>query len=103
MISSMPFPTLEEYVNRARADIAEGMPCISQQGPTHSLMVASETISAARFDDACRAFGAPGLVITANRARAVMSDAAAANFRVGGTAQNRNVLSVRSLKSGPYL
>lgn len=70
-------PTVSERVNRARGDIAMGMPCLLKNGDTTSLMVALETISAARFAALSDAFGASELIITANRARAVLSDAAA--------------------------
>lgn len=77
MLPKSLFPTLAERVNRARSDIAMGLPCLIEDGGHTSLMVALETVSKGRFSELCSILGAPELVITANRARAVMSDAAA--------------------------
>ncbi len=100
MITSSLFPTQAEYVNRARADIAMGMPCILQQGATHSLMVAIlhrvlEISSIKLLTNTPKKVGTlvdQGIHVTERLP-----------LRVGETAQNRIYLSVKALKSGHYL
>ncbi len=54
-----------------------GLPCLLQDGPARSVMVAVETLGQARFDALLARFGTPQLVMTPHRAAAVMTPAAA--------------------------
>lgn len=72
-----------ERMNRARGDLAMGLPCLLSNGSCTLLMVAIESTSQDRFDALHDELGAPELVITANRARAIMSAAATANLGDG--------------------
>ncbi len=73
-------PTQAERVNRVRGDIAMGMPCLIKNRETTFLVVSLETISEHRFLELHNILGTPELVITANRARAVMSGFAAVSL-----------------------
>jgi GTP cyclohydrolase II len=77
------FLTTKERVNRVRSDLAMGMPCILTHAGKRALLVPLETVDVARFEALRQAFGAPELLITANRAHAVMTAAAAANLGQG--------------------
>ncbi len=77
------FPTRTERVNRVRADLAMGFPCVLSDGAGDALLVPLEPLGAARFDALRESCGTPELVISCNRAHAVMTPAAAANLAAG--------------------
>ena len=76
-------PTAAEHVNRARSDLAMGLPCILSDGADRAVLVPLETVSALRFDALQDRLGMPEFVISATRAQAVMTAAAAANLGQG--------------------
>jgi GTP cyclohydrolase II len=76
-------PTRTERVNRVRADLTMGFPCVLSDGVGAALLVPLEPLDAARFDVLRETCGTPELVIASNRAHAVMTPAAAANLAVG--------------------
>ena len=76
-------PTATERVNRARSDLAMGLPCILSLGADRAVLAPLETVGAARFEAIRDGLGTPEFVISAPRARAVMTAAAAANLGQG--------------------
>lgn len=72
-------PTPQEQVARASGDVRMGLPCVMSHGSERTVMVAVETLSQARFDALQARFGTPELVITPQRAWAVMTPAAASD------------------------
>ncbi|MFQ6550569.1 GTP cyclohydrolase II [Aestuariibius sp. 2305UL40-4] len=83
MLSQSLMPNRTERVNRVRGDLAMGIPCLLTNGPDRALLVPLETVTEDRFAALRVAFGVPELVISASRARAVMTFAAAANLGAG--------------------
>ena len=72
-----------ERVNRVRSDLSMGLPCILTHADNQALMVPLETVTETKFSALKELLGTPELVISANRARAVMTVAAAANLADG--------------------
>ncbi|MEN0002408.1 MAG: GTP cyclohydrolase II, partial [Pseudomonadota bacterium] len=72
-----------ERVNRVRSDLSLGLPCVLTHAGYQALIVPLETVAAARFATLKEILGTPELVISAKRARAVMSVAASANLADG--------------------
>ncbi len=68
-------PTLPERLARARGDLAMGLPCLLSHGGARAVVVAVETLSQARFDALGQLFGVPELILTAQRAQAIMPTA----------------------------
>lgn len=83
MLSQSLMPNRTEHVNRARADLAMGMPCILRHGPERMVMIALETTTRVRFSALAHSLGIPELVISSKRARALMTPAAAAHLGAG--------------------
>ena len=73
-------PNRTERVNRARGDLAMGIPCLLTDGATWGVIAALETVGEDRFYALKGLLGTPKLVISPHRARAVMSNAAAADL-----------------------
>jgi len=69
-------PTLPERLARARGDLAMGLPCLLTHNGARAVVVAVETLSQARFDALCQRFGMPELILTAQRAQAIIPAAA---------------------------
>ncbi|PJI84434.1 GTP cyclohydrolase II [Yoonia maricola] len=65
-------PTLPERLARARGDLAMGLPCLLTHHGNRAVVVAVETLSQARFDALCQRFDTPELILTAQRAQAIM-------------------------------
>ena len=65
-------PTLPERLARARGDLAMGLSCLLTHEGARAVIVAVETLSQARFDALCQRFGTPELILTAQRAQAIM-------------------------------
>lgn len=65
-------PTVPERLARARGDLAMGLPCLLTHRGARAVVVAVETLSQARFDALCQRFGTPELILTAQRAQAIM-------------------------------
>ena len=76
-------PTTHELLARVHGDLRMGLPCQINDGATRAVMIAVETIADDRFDALRDRFGAPELVLTSNRAQAVMTPAAAADLPHG--------------------
>ena len=72
-------PTLSEQIARATGDLRMGLPCLLQHGNDRSVAIAVEPLEQNRFDAMVGFWGAPELVLTAKRATAVMTPAAATN------------------------
>lgn len=68
-------PTLSERLAQARSDLAMGLPCLLTHEGNRVVVVAVETVPQARFDALCQRFGPPELILTAQRARAIMPTA----------------------------
>ncbi len=83
MPSQSLMPNRTERVNRVRGDLAMGIPCLLTDGSGTALLVPLETVTEDRFAALQADFGVPDLVISASRARAVMTAAAAANLGAG--------------------
>ncbi|MEM6712915.1 MAG: GTP cyclohydrolase II [Pseudomonadota bacterium] len=73
-------PNRTERVNRARNELAMGMPSLVKHGYSAAICVALETVTEDRFFALKEAIGTPTLVISPRRARAIMSEVAAANL-----------------------
>lgn len=70
--SNCLLPTLPERLARARGDLAMGLPCLLTHQRDSAIVVAVETLSQARFDALCQRFGVPELILSAQRAQAIM-------------------------------
>jgi GTP cyclohydrolase II len=79
-LASALAPTPAERLTRIRSDLRMGLPCLITQGDQQAVIVAVETVSQDRLDGLCDLFGAPELVLTSNRARAIMTPAASADL-----------------------
>ncbi len=66
-------PTLRESFARVSGDLSMGLPCRLTDGSGSAIVLAIETATPERFDALQRRFGEPELVLTAHRARAVMT------------------------------
>jgi GTP cyclohydrolase II len=73
-------PSLLETASRVSADLRMGLPCLMTQGARRAVVAAVETLSAERFAALHALFGAPELVLTDTRARAVLTPVAAAGL-----------------------
>ena len=65
-------PTLPERLARVRGDLAMGLPCMLTHGSARFVVVAVETVSKARFDALCQRCDVPELILTVQRAQAIM-------------------------------
>ncbi|WP_072777336.1 GTP cyclohydrolase II [Marivita hallyeonensis] len=83
MLSQSLMPNRTERVNRARGDLAMGMPYILRHGSERTVMIAIETTTRERFNALERGLGAPELVISSKRARSVLTAAVTANLSEG--------------------
>lgn len=66
-------PTIAERLSRARSDLRLGLPCVASDGNDRLVIVAIEPLVQERLDALRSLFGAPELILTANRARAVLA------------------------------
>lgn len=66
-------PTAAERVSRVCTDLRLNLPSIVSDDGTSAVIVAIESLSQDRLDALRGLFGAPELILTANRARAVMA------------------------------
>ncbi|PIL17307.1 hypothetical protein P775_24190 [Puniceibacterium antarcticum] len=73
-------PTPAEHLTRVQSDLRMGLPCVTAQGATQAVVVAVEPLTQERLSALRDLFGTPELVLTARRARAVMTPAAAADL-----------------------
>ncbi|MFN3208315.1 MAG: GTP cyclohydrolase II [Roseovarius sp.] len=77
-------PTVAERMSRAIGDLRLGLPCVvgDDAGPAGSCIVAVavEPLTQERLDGLRALFGAPELVLTGNRARAVMAPVQSADI-----------------------
>lgn len=71
-ISHSLLPSPRERIARARGDLAMGLPCLVTHTGNRMVLAAAETLSQERFDALCYRFGTPHLLLTADRARAVV-------------------------------
>ena len=78
-------PTTEESLTRARCDLSMGLPCLLTRGADEgaAIVAGAETLTQERLEALVDLFGAPELVLTARRARAVMTPAASADLGDG--------------------
>lgn len=72
-------PTPREHIARAVGDLRMGLPCLLRKGDARVIAVAIETVGPARFGALQVMFGTPEMVMTVERALAVMTPAAASN------------------------
>lgn len=70
-------PTVQEHVARATGDFRMGLPCLAHHNGAWAVIAPVETLDGARFDALRARFGPPELILTAHRALAVMTPAAA--------------------------
>ncbi len=76
-------PAPAERLARARSDLRMGLPCLAVQGAARAIVVAVESLTQERLAALRALFGPGELVLTANRARAVMTPAASADLTTG--------------------
>ncbi len=79
-LASRLAPSPAESLTRVRSDLRMGLPCVMTHGPTQAVVVAVETLTPERLEALRDLFGAHELVLTAKRARAVMTPAASADL-----------------------
>lgn len=72
-------PTTAEHVARATGDLRMGLPCLLRHAGDRHVAVAVETLGRDRFAALVARFGTPELVITPERAWAIMTPAAASD------------------------
>ncbi len=77
------FPTTAERVSRACGDLRLGLPCLVSDGGARAVMVAIEPLTQERLEALRGLFGVPELVLTGNRARAVMAPVQSADLGEG--------------------
>ncbi|MBM7069776.1 GTP cyclohydrolase II [Actibacterium sp. 188UL27-1] len=65
-------PTLAERLARARSDLAMGLPCLLTHQGNRAVIIAVEPLSQARFEALQQRLGTPELILTAQRAQAIM-------------------------------
>ncbi len=70
-------PMPHEQVARVVGDLRMGLPCLLQNGQDRVVVVATERVEQPRFDALSARFGKPEIVITEQRALAIMTPAAA--------------------------
>ena len=83
MLHESLFPTRAERVHRMRGDLAMGIPCTLTQHGNAAVLLPLETAGEPRFTALRDRLGTPELVISAHRARAVMTASAASNLGHG--------------------
>lgn len=80
-LSAILSPTVAESVARAQSDMRLGLPVMIAHEGDYGLLLSVETLSKDRLAALCGSFSAPELVLTANRARAVLPGTNAADMR----------------------
>ncbi len=65
-------PNLAERMARIKSDLRMGLPCHVSSDASQAVVMAAESLTQARLDALCQAFGTPELVLTANRAHALL-------------------------------